>query len=185
MIRLILDSSHKYLAIGLVHDDKIIYKKQAILKQKQSEFLITFIQEALEQTKLNKTDIAEIILTDGPGSYTGMRIAMTFVKVFALTQTVDVYTVNTLLSLSGSKEGFAFIDARSKRVFGGFVNKGLISEEKVYTLDEIKGLDVTFLGDVELLDKKTQEIDVISNIFEVKDQWNKVENVDLLSPRYA
>lgn len=185
MSTLIIDSSHKYLAVGLVKNDEIIYKKQDILKQKQSEYLITYIQDVLKNGHMNKEDITEIVLTDGPGSYTGMRIAMTFAKVFVLTQDIKINTINTLRSVAGKNDGFVFLDARSKRVFGAFIENGTLIEERIYTLDELEVMNANFIGDVELLDKKEQNIDVIQNILDLKTFWKEVENPDLLSPRYA
>lgn len=185
MNTLIIDSSNKYLAVGIVVDGQIVSKKQDILKQKQSEYLITYVQDVLKEAELDRLDIDAIVLTDGPGSYTGMRIAMTFAKVFALTKPIQLYTLNTLLSLTQEKNGFVFLDARSKRTFGAFLENGKLRDEKVYTLDEIKEFNIPLCGDVELLGKDAQEVDVVGNILAQKDAWQEVKDPNLLSPRYA
>ncbi|HZJ87380.1 MAG TPA: tRNA (adenosine(37)-N6)-threonylcarbamoyltransferase complex dimerization subunit type 1 TsaB [Erysipelothrix sp.] len=184
MTTLIIDSSHKYLAVGIVQNDKIIANKQAILKQQQSEYLISYIKDVLEMANVDKKNIHNIVLTDGPGSYTGMRISMAFAKVFALTHKINVYTINTLYSISGLNDGFLFLDARSKRVFGAFKENGELKDQKIYQLDEVKELDVDLIGDVELLNMQEQAINVVKNILVNKNKWVKVENIDLLSPKY-
>ncbi len=184
MNTLIIDSSHKYLAVGIVQNDTILAQKQEILKQQQSEFLISYIKDVLDMAKIDKKDIHKIVLTDGPGSYTGMRVSMTFAKVFALMNDVEIYTINTLHSVSGLKNGFVFLDARSKRVFGAFKENGALKDQKIYQLDEIKEFDVELIGDVELLEQDIQEIHVIENIKNNQNHWVHVENVDLLSPKY-
>lgn len=184
MTTLILDTSHKYLAVGIVKNDRILAYKQEIVSKRQSELLITFIDEVLMNAGVLKSEISDVVLTNGPGSYTGMRIAMTFVKVFALTQKVNVYTLNTLLSLSGANTGFSFVDARSKRVFGAFVNAGIITDERVYSLGEVDEIDSPLFGDVHLVNKENFEPNIIQNILELKSQWKKVDDIDIMTPRY-
>ena len=181
---LILDSSHKLLAVGIIKDDKIVASKQEPMNKRQSENLIPFIEAVLLEANINKKEITEIVLTDGPGSYTGLRIAMAFTKVFALTQDIKVYTISTLLSVAGLREAFVILDARSKRVFGGKTKNGIVSDNRIYTLDELDPKDTTYLGDVSILGKEDIFPSIVSNIYDLKDVWNPVENIDLLVPRY-
>ncbi len=184
MITLLVDTSHKYLAVGIAKGDTILAKKQDEMKQKQSEYLLSYIQDVLEAASINKKDIKRVVVTDGPGSYTGLRIALAFVKVFALTQDIEVFTVNTLLSIIGQNEGFVLLDARSKRVFGAYVKDMILTDEKIYQLDDLKDIKSTFYGDVALLGLEETEVDVIQNILDVEKVWKPVENIDTLSPRY-
>ncbi|CAM3559504.1 tRNA (adenosine(37)-N6)-threonylcarbamoyltransferase complex dimerization subunit type 1 TsaB [Erysipelothrix urinaevulpis] len=185
MLTLIIDTSHKFLAVGLVDGEKINANKQAVVRKQQSEFLIPFINDILTQTQTSKKSIKSIVVTNGPGSYTGMRIALTFVKTLWLTQPdLEVFTVNTLLSLSGSKSGFSMIDARSKRVFGAFVSEGQVMDEKIYQLEDVKEIEGNIFGDIALLDLEESKIDVVQNILDVKSSWQPVEVVDTLVPRY-
>lgn len=184
MITLILDTSHKYLAVGISENGKLLAYKQEILRQKQSEYLLVFIKDVIKMAEIDKKDIKEIVVTEGPGSYTGMRIAMTFVKVFALTQDVKVFTINTLISISGMNTGFVFIDARSKRTFGAFVDKGNISEERIYQIDEVKAIDTEVYGDLSLIGLENTDENVAQNILELRKFWKEVLNIDTLVPRY-
>lgn len=187
MLTLIIDTSHKFLAVGLADDQKgIIYSKQEQVKKKQSEMLIPFIDEMMQDYAFKPNDIKRIVVTDGPGSYTGMRVGLTFVKTFALVNHgVEVYTVNTLLSLSGLRSGFSMIDARSGRVFGAFVESGEVNEEKIYELATIEKLNLKIHGDRHLLNLSVKTPNVIENIWEVKSFWRKVEDIDQLVPRYV
>lgn len=184
MIRLIIDTSHKFLAVGVVDGNKILAQRQDMLSKQQSEYLITYIQEVIGDAKIEKSDIKEIILTDGPGSYTGLRIAMTFAKVFSLTNSIKIYTVNTLLSVSGLDQGFVLLDARGKRVFGAYVDKGQVIDEKVYQLDELELGDVKLFGDASLVDGEDNYGNIIQNILDVEAFWKEVKNIDVLTPRY-
>lgn len=182
---LIIDTSHKLLVVGLVRDSKVLVYKQESLAKRQSESLIPFVEEVLAESNLSSKDIDEIVLTSGPGSYTGLRIGMTFVKVFALTSNVKVYTVNTLLSISGMRDVFVMLDARSKRVFGGYCKDGTIAKEKIYQLDEVKDIHHEKLGDLSLLGLEDEYNNVVDNIMSVKDKWILVDSIDTLVPNYA
>lgn len=184
MTTLILDTSHKFLVVGIVKDNQIKAFKQENLKQKQSEFLIPYIQTVLKQAHIDKSEIDTIVLTDGPGSYTGLRIAMTFSKVFSLTQDIKIYTINTLLSVSGLRDGFVMLDARSKRIFGAYVFQGELKDEAVYRLDALNLDNVDVYGDGSLLGREDNYGNIVENILSLKNKWQFIEDVDTLSPRY-
>lgn len=186
MLTLIIDTSHKYLVVALADEKGLIIEKQDELKQKQSEFLLPYINDIFTESKLNKKDITNIVVTDGPGSYTGMRIALTFVKTLSIAMPkIEVYTINTLLSLAGLNKGFAFIDARSKRIFGAYVDNGVVSDEKIYQLDEVLDISLPLYGDTHLFELGEPEISIAQNILDLKDSWKSVEKIDLLVPRYV
>ena len=185
MKTLIIDTSHTLLAVGVVEENTILFQKQETMNKRQSEHLLSFVNEAIESVKWKPSDIEKIVITDGPGSYTGMRIGITFAKTFALTNSdLIIDTVDTLLSLSGNNNGFSFIDARGGRIFGAKVNQGIISEEQVYMIEDIKDTDLNFYGDIHLLDKETHYGNVIQHILDVKKSWQTVSDIDLLVPRY-
>lgn len=185
MKTLVIDTSHTLLVVGIIEKNKILFHKQEIMNKRQSEYLLIFVNEAISKVNWKPADIERIVITDGPGSYTGMRIGITFAKTFALTnKSLIIDTVDTLLSLSGKENGFSFIDARGGRVFGAKVNEGLISEERVYMIDEIKDFNYQFYGDTALLGKETHYGNVIQNILDVESSWKRVDDIDLLVPRY-
>lgn len=185
MKTLIVDTSHRYLAVGVAVDGVLVASKKEELNKQQSEYVLPFVQDVLRQAGLTLQDLNQIAVTDGPGSYTGMRIGITFVKTVAMVlENLEVYKVNTLLSLSGKEDVFAFIDARSGRTFGAYCKAGTIVDERVYMVEEIADIEVPLVGDTQLLGQEPQNISVLENILQVKDSWEKVENVDILVPRY-
>lgn len=186
MLTLIIDTSHKYLAVALANQEGLILEKQESLKQQQSEYLLPYINTIFKESGLDKKDISKIVVTDGPGSYTGMRIALTFVKTLAITMPeLEVYTINTLLTLAGLNSGFAFIDARSKRLFGAYVDRGIVRDERIYLLDELKEINLPLYGDTNLLELSEPDFSIAKNILDLKEKWIRVEKVDLLVPRYV
>lgn len=185
MKTLIIDTSHSLLAVGLCDDNGILASRQALMHKKQSESLLVFVSELMDEMNWKPADLERLVITDGPGSYTGMRIGITFAKTLALTcPNLSLYTVDTLLSLTGKLDGFSFIDARSQRTFGAFVENGVVSDERVYLFDELSDIKSDMFGDLSLFGEVNRYGDVIQNILDVQESWNLVENPDVLVPRY-
>lgn len=185
MKTLIIDTSHRYLAVGLAVDGVLKASQIENLHKQQSEYLVPFIQNVLKQADVEISEIDEMVVCDGPGSYTGMRIGITFVKSIAMVfPHIKVFKVNTLLSLSGLDSVFAFIDARSGRTFGAFCDHGVIRDERVYMIDEVLEIKDTKVGDLELIEIEQKDISILENILSVRNEWIEVANVDVLVPRY-
>lgn len=186
MKTLIIDTSHSLLAVGIAQEGKLISSKIETLNKQQSEYLLPFVETILNEQNLKLKDIDQVVVCDGPGSYTGMRIGITFVKSIAMVlPKLNVFTVDTLLSLSGQRDVFAFIDARSGRTFGAYCNHGQVIDEKVYLVEDLGQINKNMVGDVHLLGQTTDYGNVLENILAVESSWQAVENVDVLVPRYV
>ena len=82
MKTIVMDTSNAYLVIGLYEDDQCIDKYQADGNRRQSEYALTHLDEMLK-TSLGSFNVDEMIITIGPGSYTGQRVALTIAKTLA------------------------------------------------------------------------------------------------------
>ena len=87
---LLIDTSDKYLTVGVSSNDEIVYSTSFEAWQRQSEFLVVEIKKALASINIELKDIDTIVCGLGPGSYTGVRIALTFAKVLASTTNVNL-----------------------------------------------------------------------------------------------
>lgn len=186
MKTLIIDTSHNYLVVALAENGIILKSFQENIQKKHSELLLVTIESFMNELAWNPLELDEVVVTDGPGSYTGMRIGITFVKTYGIVNpSINVYTVDTLASLVGNQEGFAILDARSNRVFGACINNGVVTDEKIYTLEELSSLEDQVFGDAHLLNQTQSNFgNIAQNILDIKNSWTLVENVDTLVPRY-
>ena len=64
MISLFLDTSTKYLCIGIAKDHKVIYKVQEVALQKQSELTIPYLEKALNRIEPESFDVNIIVERD-------------------------------------------------------------------------------------------------------------------------
>ena len=89
-IQLLIDTSAKYLAVGLSKNGKVIASTQYEAWQKQSELTIGELDRLFKITNINPKDVPRIVVTNGPGSYTGIRIGLTIAKVYSTTRNIPL-----------------------------------------------------------------------------------------------
>lgn len=127
-----MSTATNQLTVALNENDKIIDEKNEIDKRNHSAHLDPLIAEILTNNKLKLSDIDRFAVAIGPGSYTGLRIGVTTVKMFASILQKDVVGISTLQALAASCEStdsliVAGIDARNDNYFAGcYVKHGQV-----------------------------------------------------------
>ncbi|WP_278960533.1 tRNA (adenosine(37)-N6)-threonylcarbamoyltransferase complex dimerization subunit type 1 TsaB [Lactobacillus apis] len=119
-----ISTATKELSVALNEDERLIVEKNELDERNHSEHLDPVIDEILNKNKLKLKDIDRFAVAIGPGSYTGLRIGVTTVKMFASILNKEVVGVSTLqaLAASCSEEDtlvVAGIDARNDNFFAG------------------------------------------------------------------
>ena len=185
MITLCMDTSHTWLVIGLIKDDQVIGKVQEKCWKKQSEELFPRLTALMDECHLQPEDIDQIVISKGPASYTGVRIAMTVAKVFCAMADKPIYTVSTLLLYAGKKNCRVVTDARGKRVYTCLFYDGkALEEERAVEIENLEIGDVNIVGDGALVGRQDEWPDIVDNFLELKDEWEKHDNVHLVVPEY-
>ena len=80
MKTLLLDSSNTDLNIAICIDNEMKYVVSYPCWQRQSELMIPELEKGLKELNLSLKEFDEVICGIGPGSYTGVRIALTIAK---------------------------------------------------------------------------------------------------------
>ena len=102
---LYIDTSSSYLYSAIVEDDKLIASVSEDYGQSLSEIALPKIVEMFNENKLSPKDVDKIIVVDGPGSFTGIRIGITIAKVYAWSLNIPITTITSLEAMSiSSKE---------------------------------------------------------------------------------
>ena len=83
MKTLCMDTAHRYLVIGLYENDCLINAVSRPSWKRQSETIFPELIRLMDEAGWVSEDIDEIVITDGPGSYTGVRIAMSIAAAAA------------------------------------------------------------------------------------------------------
>lgn len=188
MKTLCMDTSHRFLVLALVEDNQVLASHMEEAWKKQSETIFVELLKLMEIAKWNVDDIDEVVITKGPGSYTGIRIAMSIAKVLCSRKHMKLYTVSTLQLYAGLEDVYVMLDARSKRAYFGNYNKGIKQEECIYTLDEINELltssNKTIIGDVDLIGQEKQAVDFVNNFVNLRPFYHEEENIHAVVPEY-
>lgn len=190
MISLVMDTSNSYLAVGLFKDNMCLEAFQEKGSRRQSEKAIPSLKEVLDRHHIALKDVNEMIITSGPGSYTGVRVAMTIAKTFAAVSDVRIKSVSSLAAYAGMNQALSVIDARGHKVFVGVYENGLpLIKEQVMTLEDFTQLraeyeDFELVGEVGCLGLDEKECDLCANIYALGQMADPIKNVDLLVPTY-
>lgn len=190
MISLCMDSAYKQLVLGLYKDQELLAGISLEAFKKQSETIFVELNRLLKETNLDYKDIDRVIITKGPGSYTGIRIAMTIAKVLCSQMHKELYTISTVQLYAGiEKQANVILDARSQRAYVAHLEDGQIQgNTQILTLDEVKEFIETnpgiVLGDADLIGQDVQKVDFLKNFIELEPYYEKVENIHALVPDY-
>lgn len=190
MITLAMDTAYRHLTVGLYEDDRLLAGTSFECFKKQSENLFPELEKILEQAGQTMQDIDQVVITDGPGSYTGVRIAMTVAKVLASQRQIPLYTLSTLQLYAGTMPAAnVLLDARSHRAYAGHVENGVLTEpETILTEAEYREYLAshpgTLLGDISVDGAIQAQPDFLQNFIDLRQHWMPVENVHAAVPRY-
>lgn len=187
MITLCMDTSSRYLVLGLIRDHKLIASVQEECWKRQSEEIFPRLMEMTEKCGVGPEDIGSIVITEGPGSYTGVRIAMTVAKVFCVMGNIPLYTIGTLQLFAGKEHARTVLDARGGRVYTAVIENGRYTEKPNirYAKDlENADPDLKVIGDGDLVGREKFYPDLAENFVALEDCWVKAENTNLVKPEY-
>ena len=195
MISLFLDTSSKKLTIYLLKDNTISYEKVLETKNDHATYFVSLIDEALKENSMETKDIDKIYVVNGPGSFTGTRIAVTVGKTIAYSNNIGAIPVSSLKQFVFSYTDYDYyvsvIREKNDRVYYGIYDKDYnnVIDDKYSTLDDL-------LKEIDKLDGKViiisnEEIDNINtnkqvlDIIRLMDYYKDKEVIShLLKPNY-
>lgn len=190
MLQLIMDTSNQYLMVALYEDDQCLESIQEMGSKRQSENAIPYLQKLLEKYDKELLDIDEMVLTIGPGSYTGERVALTIAKTLSVISSIHVKAISSLAAYAGYDPCVSVIDARSQKVFVCAYNNGqpLIPEQMIEIeqfpqfMQSYQNFQV--VGQNNVVGYDSIEVDLASHLHELAKNVSVCENIDALVPRY-
>ncbi|AKG74756.1 tRNA (adenosine(37)-N6)-threonylcarbamoyltransferase complex dimerization subunit type 1 TsaB [Salinicoccus halodurans] len=161
MLSLLIDTSNRPLSVAINQNGVTLAEINTTVKKTHSATIMDYIDKIFKMADINKGDIDRIVVANGPGSYTGVRIGVTVAKTLAYALDTELYSVSSLfvIAASSNKEGIVtpLFDARRGNVFGAVYNmkKNEFTEEIVpayISLEDLKGKLAAYDSPVILLD---------------------------------
>lgn len=134
-----IDTSSSYLYAGIAVDNFLVASIKKNFGKDLSKYTISEIAKLFQEASLEPEDIDKIIVVSGPGSFTGIRIGMTFAKIFAWSLKKDITTITSLDAMAlvdTDKLVVPIIDARR-----GFVYASIHEKDKIILKNQYIKLD--------------------------------------------
>lgn len=100
MYTLFIDTHDKNVLIILYKDGKIIKKENIASANKHSEITMPVLDKVLVSADVSVNDLNNVIVVNGPGSFTGERIAVTIGKTIAYCLNLPIRVIDSLTILS-------------------------------------------------------------------------------------
>lgn len=126
MKTLAMDTSNHPLSVALVEDRQLIAETTLNLAKNHSVYLMPVIKALLASANWQPEQLDRIVVSKGPGSYTGIRIAVTTAKTLAATLKIELVGVSSLALIAANVATVtpnqlvvSFFDARRGNVFAG------------------------------------------------------------------
>lgn len=191
MFEVLLDSSSKYLSVGLAKDGKVIDRIFYEAWQRQSEMMTNELETILERNNVDKKDIDAVVVGIGPGSYTGVRIAVTIGKTLAYVLKAKIYAVSSLSLLKDQqKPTICVFNARSGRSYVGvYHGSKCLKKDCVMNNEDLLSYikehpDYVVNGELAHLELESGEYDTIQNLAESINNENLVDSPFTVNPVY-
>ena len=191
MFTILLDSSNTSLTVGIAKDDVLLEEISYEAWQSQSEHMIPELNKLLDKYGVDIKDIKEVVVAIGPGSYTGVRIAITIAKTIATALDVKVYAVSSLrCQKDGKHPSICVINARSGRsYFGVFKDREIIVDDCIMTNDKVLEYigshpDYVVCGNATYLGREGKLVSLAKQLLEIKKFITPVDNPLAIKPVY-
>lgn len=121
---LAIDTSNQTLSVAVMEENRILGEYTSTTKKNHSMTLMPAVTELMKASQLKPTDLDRIVVAQGPGSYTGLRIGVTTAKTLAYTLKKELVGVSSLLTLAAGCVNVESLivplfDARRNNVYTG------------------------------------------------------------------
>lgn len=181
MNSLFIDTHDKEIIITLFKNGKVLEANLKSSERHHSDFTMPMIESVLKNNNLTVHELDEILVVNGPGSFTGVRIGVTIAKTLAYTLNIPIKTITSLECLAVSsniKEKKISIIRDVKGVFCSLFdeNNNLIAEPSYMTnsnFDEyIKNNDIKLKA---IIEESSYDFEKIYSQFNTIEQQNAHE----------
>jgi len=143
---LCIETATTVCSVCVTADDKILSYKEINNGFSHAENLHVFIEDVLKEANLSIKQINAVVVSKGPGSYTGLRIGVSTAKGLCYALQIPLISIDTLQSMAYSitstkKEDALYcpmLDARRMEVYCAVYNANLetITPVNALVLDE-------------------------------------------------
>ena len=145
MIWLGIETANAPLSVALVKDGKVVAEVVQNIKLTHSVGAMPAVEELFAKANIQPNEIDAIAVSEGPGSYTGVRIGVSIAKTLAWTLQKPLVGISSLKVLAANARLFNGIicpifDARRQNVYAAAYEGVTLNPIIEDTHDSIEGL---------------------------------------------
>lgn len=119
MLTLLIDTHYDIITLIIYQDGHILACQEYPSSYQHSRIVLPAIDKLLTAQKVSVQDLNEIIVVNGPGSFTGVRIGVTIAKTLAYTMNIPIKPVSSLFVKACNLKGIKTVGIREKNgLFG-------------------------------------------------------------------
>lgn len=138
-----IDTSSPYLYTALYNNGKVINERKKYLSKDLSTYTVDEVSKMFDEVQVQPSNIEKIIVVNGPGSFTGIRIGITLAKLMAFCLNIPITTISSLEamkeSINTNKLIVPILNARRNACYTAiYDNDNCIQEGMYMSLDKLK-----------------------------------------------
>lgn len=131
---LLLETATGACSVALVEGQQVLSIRNNATEREHASMLTVYIQQVMDEAKKDLSELDAIVISKGPGSYTGLRIGVATAKGICFSLNKPLIAIDTLLAMAYE---YAYqhkdtlpekyflvpvIDARRMEVYGATIN---------------------------------------------------------------
>ena len=176
MYTLFISTFDKIITIGLLKNGEVISELTKESSKNHSIHTMPMIAEILKTNNLLPSYLNEIIVVNGPGSFTGVRIGVTIAKTLAYTLNIPIKTITSLkaYAISNDKQTNKLVtieDLKGKYIGYFDKNNNLLSDYTYLKNDEYE----TYI-------KEKEQYLINNNTFDLNKIYKSLQTEDSINP---
>lgn len=147
MISLFVDTALSYIRIALFRDDILLDSINEKCEKNMSSIFDLRVRDIFTRNNVDYNQVNKIYTVTGPGSFTGIRVGMTFSKVLAMANDIKITPISELQVLAStscdSNLRASIIDARRGYVYAGVYDSDLnmVVDDRYILLDDFLNMN--------------------------------------------
>ena len=190
---LAIDTSTNICCVSVYcNSEKIITSTEKVISS-HTQLLASFVDKIINKNNFSIKELDHIILSIGPGSYSGLRTASSFAKGLAYAIDKNIVAINTIEALNFvindiNEYYIALYSHKDYVYYQKFCDGQAIDKQycdKVSNLDKIKfyGYGLENFSDINSVEIKPSSVNLIKYILENKDLLIE-RNISEITPIY-
>ena len=127
-VYLALDTSTPTGSVAVGRDDTVVSRALLTRQARHASALLPAVDEVLAAAGIHRQEIDGVVVGEGPGSFTGVRVAAATAKGLTAAMGCPLHPVSSLAGEALAHDGhpirYALFDARAERVYGACYGVG-------------------------------------------------------------